>query len=133
MSRIAPSISPDTAFFWDGVTAHRLLVQRCRGCGELRHPPRPMCPRCNSLDWDTVESAGRGHVYSFVLPRHPRYPGYDDPHIVVLVELDEGVRLVSNLCAVDPDDVVIGMRVEVFYQTFDDGLVLPQFRPAEPA
>jgi hypothetical protein len=133
MSRIAPSISPDTAFFWEGVTAHRLLIQRCQGCGELRHPPRPMCPRCNSLDWDTVESTGRGQVYSFVLPRHPRYPGYDDPHIVVLVELDEGVRLVSNLGAVDPDDVVIGMPVEVFYETFGDGLVLPQFRPAEPA
>jgi uncharacterized protein len=122
-------MSPDTAFFWEGVAAHRLLIQRCLQCGELRHPPRPMCPRCNALDWDSVESSGRGTVYSFVLPRHPRYPGFDDPHIVVLVELDEGVRLVSNLCGIDPDDVTIGMPIEVFYDTFDDGLVLPQVRP----
>ena len=122
-------MSPDTAFFWEGVAAHRLLIQRCLQCGELRHPPRPMCPRCNALDWDSVESTGRGTVYSFVLPRHPRYPGFDDPHIVVLVELDEGVRLVSNLCGIDPDDVAIGMPIEVFYDTFDDGLVLPQIRP----
>ena len=90
-------MSPDTAFFWEGVAAHRLLIQRCLQCGELRHPPRPMCPRCNALDWDSVESTGRGTVYSFVLPRHPRYPGFDDPHIVVLVELDEGVRMLGYL------------------------------------
>jgi len=64
------------------------------------------------------------------MPQHPPYPWFDYPYIVVLVDLDEGIRLVSNLCDVAPDDVPIGMRVEVFYEHFDDGLVLPQFRPA---
>jgi uncharacterized OB-fold protein len=131
-ARFAPTVSPDTAFFWEGVREHRLLIQRCTACATLRHPPRPMCPRCNDLGWDTVESSGRGVVYSFVMPRHPPLPGFDDPYIVVLVELDEGTRLVSNLCDVAPDEVTIGMPVEVRFEQFDGGLVLPLFRPAGP-
>ncbi|MDT5247361.1 MAG: hypothetical protein QOD36_4737, partial [Mycobacterium sp.] len=94
---------------------------------------RPMCPACSSLDWDTVESSGRGTVYSYVMPRHPPMPLMEYPYIVALVELDEGVRLVSNLCEIAPGDVEVGMPVEVFYQRFDtlDGkdIVLHQFRP----
>ncbi|MGZ6912525.1 MAG: Zn-ribbon domain-containing OB-fold protein [Acidimicrobiia bacterium] len=129
--RLAPSMSPDTQFFWDGATAHRLLVQRCAGCGELRHPPRPMCPHCNSLDWDAIESAGRATVLSFVMPRHPRYPWFDDDYIVALVELDEGFRLVTNLVGTTPTTTRTGMRVRVQFEEFDGGLVLPLFAPEE--
>lgn len=129
MIRIAPSVSPDTAFFWEGAAAGRLLIQRCVECERLRHPPRPMCPHCQSLRWDTVEMSGRGEVFSFVLPRNAQDLGFDDPHIVVLVDLEEGVRLVSNLRDVEPDDAHIGMLVEVFYETSDNDVVLPQFRP----
>jgi uncharacterized OB-fold protein len=127
--RLAPTVTRDTQFFWDGVKDHKLLIQRCAGCRALRHPPRPMCPRCNSLSWGTVESSGRGVVYSFAMPHHPPLPWFEQPYIVVLVELEEGIRLVSNLCGIAPDDVTIGMPVEAFYEHFDDGLVLPQFRP----
>jgi uncharacterized OB-fold protein len=129
-TRLGPSMSPDTQFFWDGLTEHRLLVQRCTDCGELRHPPRPMCPSCNSLQWDTLESSGRGTVLSFVMPQHPTYPWFEYPYIVALVELEEGFRLVSNVIGTTPDETSIGMTVEVEFQTFDDGLVLHQFRPA---
>lgn len=128
--RLAPSISPDTAFFWNGLRDQKLLVQRCTGCGALRHPPRPMCPKCNSLAWDTLESSGRGSVYSWVMPQHPRFPFLEYPYIVVLVELAEGIRLVSNLREVAPGEVRVGMPVQVFYEAFDDDLVLHQFRPA---
>jgi uncharacterized OB-fold protein len=131
-ARLPPSVTLDSRFFWDGINDHKLLIQRCAECGRLRHPPRPMCPNCNALSWDAIESAGRGAVFSFVMPQHPPYPWFDYPYIVVLVDLDEGIRLVSNLCDVAPDDAAIGMRVEVFYEHFDDGLVLPQFRPADP-
>ena len=60
----------------------------------------------------------------------PPYPWFEYPYIVVLVDLDEGIRLVSNLCDITPDAVTIGMEVEVFFAEFDDGPVLPQFRPA---
>jgi uncharacterized OB-fold protein len=129
-TRLAPTTTLDTQVFWDGVRDHKLLLQRCTACRTLRHPPRPMCPGCNSLAWDTIASSGRGRVYSFVMPRHPPFPWFEGTYIVVLVELEEGTRLISNLCEIDPDEVTIGMPVEVFYEHFDDGLVLPQFRPA---
>jgi len=130
-TRLAPSMTADTQFFWDAAKQHRLLIQRCLGCGVLRHPPRPMCPQCNALEWDTIEASGRGTVYSFVMPRHPPLPWFDDGYIVALVELEEGTRLVSNLVDVAPDAVSIGMPVEVRFEEFDGGLVLPLFAPAE--
>jgi uncharacterized OB-fold protein len=129
-ARLAPSMTADSQFFWDGVKEHRLLIQRCTRCATLRHPPRPMCPSCRALDWDTVEASGRGTVYSFVMPRHPPLPGFDDDYIVALVELEEGTRLVTNLVGARPADVSIGMPVVVRYEEFDGGLVLPLFAPA---
>ncbi len=128
-ARLAPSMTPDTQFFWDGVREHRLLIQRCAGCGALRHPPRPMCPACQSLDWDTIEATGRGSVYSFVIPRHPPLPWFPDPYVVALVDLDEGTRIVSNVIGTTPDAVTVGMPVEVRFEHFDGDLVLPLFAP----
>ena len=133
-ARLAPAITPDTEFFWNGLRENKLLIQRCAGCGQLRHPPRPMCPNCRSLDWDTVESCGRGTVYSYVMPHEPKFPFFEYPYVVALVELEEGVRLVSNLTDIAPTDVAVGMPVEVYYQAFDGAgsqdLVLHQFRPS---
>jgi uncharacterized protein len=128
--RLAPSVSPDTEFFWTGLRNHELLIQRCGECGTLRNPPRPMCPHCQSLDWDTVTSTGRGTVYSYVMPQYPPMPFMEYPYIVVLVALEEGIRLVSNLVGIEPKDVEVGMLVEVCFDTFDDDLMLHQFRPA---
>jgi uncharacterized OB-fold protein len=127
--RLAPSMTADTRFFWDGVRDGLLLIQRCRNCATLRHPPRPMCPRCHSLDWDTQRASGRGTVYSFVMPRHPQIPFFEDGYIVALVELEEGTRLVTNLVDVEPNEVAIGMPVVVRFDAFDGDLVLPVFVP----
>jgi uncharacterized OB-fold protein len=89
-----------------------------------------MCPQCRSLDWEAIESSGRGTLYSYVMPQQPRFPFFDYPYIVALIELDEGVRIVSNLTDIDPIDVQVGMPVEVYYREFDGELVLHQFRPA---
>ena len=129
-TRLPPAISPDTQFFWNGLREHTLLIQRCNGCQSLRHPPQPMCPKCRSLDWEATESSGHGTVYSFVMPHEPKFPFFDYPYIVALIELAEGVRLVSNLTGIDPADVTVGMPVEVHYAEFDGDLVLHQFRPA---
>jgi uncharacterized OB-fold protein/acyl dehydratase len=128
--RPRPARSPDTAFFWEGVESGRLLIQRCAACARLRHPPGPMCPACQSLDWDTQTASGRGRVYSFVVAHHPPIPPFAYPNLIVLVELEEGTRLVSNLVGVDPADVAIGMPVEVEFTRVDDSLVLPLFRKA---
>jgi uncharacterized OB-fold protein len=127
-TRLAPSMSPDTQFFWDGVRERRLLVQRCDGCGALRHPPRPMCPTCHSLAWRAIESSGRGTILSAVVVRHPRYPWFETDPVVALVELEEGWRLVSNLLGVASVDDVMGQAVAVVYEDFDGELTLPLFR-----
>jgi hypothetical protein len=127
--RPRPAQSPDNAFFWQGVAAGELRIQRCTACRALRHPPGPMCPRCHSLDWDHLAASGRGHVYSFVVAHHPPVPPFSYPNAIALIELDEGTRLVSNLVGIDPADVAIGLRVCVEFTRVDDDLVLPLFRP----
>jgi uncharacterized OB-fold protein len=129
-ARLAPSATADSQFFWDALKEHRLLIQRCAGCATLRHPPRPMCPHCHSLEWDTIESAGRGTVYSCIIPRHPDWPWFPEPYVVAIVELEEGTRLVTNVVGIDAEAVTIGMPVVVRYEEFDGGLVLPLFEPA---
>ena len=86
-ARLAPAISPDTEFFWNGLREHKLLIQRCKGCGTLRNPARPMCPHCRSLDWEAIEASGRGTVYSYVMPHEPKFGFFEYPYVVVLVEL----------------------------------------------
>ena len=130
-ARLAPSLTEDTEFFWNGIRERRLLIQRCTNCGKLRHPPRPMCPQCQSLEWDTIESSGRGTVFSCVIPHHPPLPWFPEPFVVALVELEEGTRIVTNVVGIDPSDVTVGMPVVVRYEQFDDGLVLPLFGPVE--
>jgi uncharacterized OB-fold protein len=127
-TRLAPSTSPDTQFFWDGLRARRLLVQRCDGCGTLRHPPRPMCPRCHSLAWTAIESSGRGTILSAVVMRHPQYAWFETDPVVVLVELEEGWRLVANLVDAETADGLMGAAVEVVYEDFDGDLTLANFR-----
>ena len=125
---VPPVTDDDNRFFWDGVRAGRLLIQRCASCRRLRHPPGPMCPSCHSLEWDTVESCGRGTVYSWVLSHHPTEPDAE-ARVVVLVDLEEGVRLVANLQGLPWQEVTNGLAVELFFADVD-GVVLPQFRPA---
>ena len=126
--RPRPAITRDNAFFWEGVGRHELMIQRCTSCGRLRHPPRPMCADCRSTAWDTVASTGRGVVHSYVVHHHPPLPGITTPHPVVLVDLDEGVRIVSNTVDIVPDDIQIGLPVEVAFVAVDDELTLPLFR-----
>jgi uncharacterized OB-fold protein len=130
IKRFRPIENHDTAFFWQGVRDHRLLIQRCASCQALRHPPGPMCPHCRSLKWDTLEATGHGILYSFVICHHPPIPPFEYPHPIGLIELKEGIRLVSQLVDVSPDDIQIGMAVKVVFQEVEPGLTLPLYRPA---
>ena len=71
------------------------------------------------MEWDTIESNGRGEIYSYVMPAQPTFSWMDYPYVVAIVALDEGTRLISNVCHVSPVDLKIGQRVEVFYETFE--------------
>jgi uncharacterized OB-fold protein len=130
--RIIPAKTPDTEFFWNGLRDHRLLIQRCTSCTLLRHPPGPMCPVCQSVEWDAVESAGRGNLYSYTTVYAPLAPGFTQPAVVGLVALEEGTRIVSNLVDVSPEELEIGMPVEVFFADQAEGWTVPQFRARRP-
>jgi len=128
--RPRPAITRDTKFWFDAADEHRLVIQRCAGCGTLRHPPRPRCDKCGSYDWDSIDASGRGVVYSFVVNHYPQVPAFDYPLAVGLIELDEGTRLVANIVGIDPADVTVGMPVEVEFVEHDPDLTLPAFHPA---
>ncbi len=125
-----PGITRDNAFFWEGVARRELRIQSCGACGRLLHPPGPACPECHSFERSFVRARGRGTVHSYVVAHHPPIPPFEYPNPIALIELEEGTRLVSRLVGVDPDDVRIGMPVEVDFETVDDDFVLHCFRPA---
>lgn len=127
--RPRPALSYDNAFYWEGVKRHELLIQRCADCQQLRHPPRPMCPHCQSLQWDTVPAGGRGTVHSFVVFHYPHFPGFEIPYVAAVIDLAEGTRVVTNLIGVVPEAVRIGMPVALEFVAVDEELTLPQFRP----
>jgi len=126
--RLRPAISHDTAFFWEGAAKHQLLIQRCASCHALRHPPGPCCPECYSLDWDTIEAKGRGSLYSYTVHHYPPAAGWTTPPIIGVIELVEGVRLVSNVLGVGPEDLRIGEQLEVTFLDQEEGWTVPQFR-----
>ena len=129
IARPAPTVSRDAAFFWEGAKQSELRIQSCNACGELHHPPRPMCNACLATDMGYQVMSGRGTVYSWIKPVHPPLPMFDEGFIVTLVDLEEGPRLMSNLCEIEFEDVRKGMAVEVFFVPAQDGFMLPQFRP----
>jgi uncharacterized protein len=129
VERVPPSMSDDTRFFWEGCKRRELLIQRCAACGTLRHPPRPMCAKCRSLEWDTVRSSGRGTVFSFVVHHHPPIPGFEVPFVIALADLEEGTRLVANVDA-EPGTVDIGTAVIVDFVDIDDEFGQPVWKVA---
>jgi uncharacterized OB-fold protein len=126
--RPLPPMSRDTEFFWEGTRQRKLLAQRCADCGVIRHPPGPACPRCHSLDWTTTELSGKGILYSYTIPVRPLPPGFDSPPVVAGVELDEGIRIVSNVVGAEPDSLRIGERLEVLYVDQAEGWTAPLFQ-----
>jgi uncharacterized OB-fold protein len=130
---LRPVVSRDTEFFWAGTAAGELRVQRCGGCGALRHPPGPACPACGATRPEHIVASGRGEVYSFVVHHHPPVPGRRLPIVVALVELEEGVRMVGELLDAEPGAVHIGAPVRVAFDRVDESLTLPAWRLREEA
>ncbi|OBH02660.1 bifunctional MaoC family dehydratase N-terminal/OB-fold nucleic acid binding domain-containing protein [Mycobacterium sp. E1747] len=112
-----PASSRDTAFFWEGVRAHELRIQR-RPDGTLQHPPVPAVWQDKAAPIDYVVASGRGEVFSFVVHHAPKVPGRALPFVIALVELEEGVRMLGELRGADPAEVRIGMPVRATYIDF---------------
>ena len=114
--------------YWDACKEERLTVQRCSDCGTHVFIPQPCCGECQSEKLEWVESSGRGTLYSFSTVYRPQQPVFETPYTVVIVELEEGYHMLSNLVGVEPEDVEIGTPLEVFFEKKSEEITLPYFR-----
>jgi hypothetical protein len=128
-----PAANAETLAFWEAAARHSLVVQRCAGCGQTRHPPGPVCPACRSTASQWLELPGTGSVYTFSVVRQAFLPALSDrlPYVVCAVELDQGggVRMVSNLVGCEPERVAIDLAVTVVWEDMGPDLALPRFTP----
>jgi len=129
-TRIASPRGHDNKWWWDACDTGKVLIQRCKSCQTLRHPPRPMCGQCQSMEWDSIESTLDGEVLSYTALRHPKIPGYPTDPICAVIKLGEGTNIVSNVVGCEFADLHIGMKVKGKVEQVDDKTMLPQFYPA---
>ena len=126
-----PVPDPDSEPYWNALKEERLLVQRCRDCGETQLYFRAVCRSCWSRDVEEVEASGKGTVYSYSISYSVGDPALkaELPYAIVMVDLEEGARVLSRLDG-DPDAVRIGDAVVATFRRIDDEATLLHFRPA---
>jgi uncharacterized protein len=126
-----PRVTPELAPFFEAGKHGQLVVQKCESCGTLRFPPRPLCSRCLSPHAVWTPVSGRGEVYSFNVMHQVYHPGFapEIPYAVVVIKLEEGAKMLSNLVGIKPHEIKCGMPVEVVFERLSDEVTLPKFRP----
>lgn len=126
-----PFVSEVNRPYWDAARRHELVLQRCQECGHYRYPPGDTCPRCLSDRLAWVKVSGRGSIYTWVVFHQVYHQAFanDAPYAVVVVQLEEGARLVTNLVDCKTEDIEIGMAVEVVFDDVTEEITLPKFRP----
>jgi uncharacterized OB-fold protein len=125
-----PHAAGRAAEFYDFCKRHELRFQRCTGCGAWRHVPRDMCAKCGSFEWEWARSSGKGKLFSWTTAVQPMMPQFKDlvPYSPAIVELEEGVRIVSWVTDVKPDELTLGMPLEVTFDDVTPNVTLPKFR-----
>jgi uncharacterized protein len=128
--RFEPQPGDASAPYWEGTRAQQLVLQWCLDCEQPVHYPRVACPRCLGARFEFRPASGHGTVHAVVVDHRPPSPfGDDAPYAVALVDLDEGVRLITNVVGCEPHDVAVGMPVRVTWEPLSDGRHLPLFEP----
>ncbi|TMA79037.1 MAG: Zn-ribbon domain-containing OB-fold protein [Deltaproteobacteria bacterium] len=129
-ARPIPEVSPALAPYFAAARAGRLVVQRCTGCGALRFPPRELCSVCLATEAAWQEVSGRGEIFSYYVMHQIYHPGFaaEVPYAVVVVKLEEGPKLTSNVVDCPLDEIAIGMPVEVVFEELSPEVTLPKFR-----
>jgi uncharacterized OB-fold protein len=126
-----PAPDPVSSPFWSAASEGRLLIQRCRECGERQFYPRAVCVACGSTpEWE--EASGQGTVHTFTIIRQNYARPFRDqlPYVVVIVELAEGPRMMGSLTGVAVEDVYVGMPVQAYIVEAEEGVGVPMWRPA---
>jgi uncharacterized OB-fold protein len=118
--------------FWDAARRHELVMQRCRSCDRYIFYPREQCPFCFSRDLGYDPVSGRGRLHSYTVIYQPAHPSFseDAPYVFALVQLDEGVRMITNLVGCGPDDVKIDMPLVAAFEDVTPEWTLVRFKPA---
>jgi uncharacterized OB-fold protein len=124
-----PKPTPTSRPFWDAARRHELSLQRCGACHKFIYYPRERCPHCFSdkLGWE--RASGRGKVYSYTVVRRSSSRAFDQPYVLAIVELDEGVRMTTDIEA-PPESVKVGMPVAVYFDDVTPERTLVKFKPA---
>jgi uncharacterized OB-fold protein len=130
MQRTLPPLTDLTQPYWEGCKAGELKLQRCSDCGEHQFYPRNICAHCTSRNLAWITASGVGKIASFTVVRRAISKAYDAPYIVALVDLEEGVRMMSNVVDADPEQVSVGDPVTVDFENWSDEVRLPVFRLA---
>ena len=128
----APCSNRDFDFFYDGLEAEKLLIQRCTSCAKLRSSPAPICPSCQSFSWEAVAMSGKGRIHSFVIHHAPPLPNFEMPHPIGLIDLEEGARFVAGLDGIPLSEIRIGLPVEAEFIRRDK-VASVRFRRADVA
>jgi uncharacterized OB-fold protein len=128
--RVLPRVGPDNEFFWTSGADGALRFLRCTTCGYIVHPPSPICPICRTKTLAPSPVSGRATVATFTINHQPWIPTFDPPYAVAIVEIEEqpSVRLMTNIVECAPEDVTVGLPVEVVFEQYDD-VWIPLFRP----
>jgi uncharacterized OB-fold protein len=128
----APVVNADSLPYWNAAREQRLVIRKCQACSQLHFMPRHLCPYCWSDQLEWVDAEGSGRVHSFTIMRRASDPAFAHlvPYALVLVDLDEGPRMMANLVGADALDVGIGDRVQVTFEDRGEGAMLPQFTRA---
>lgn len=128
-----PTITDETAPFWQALNQRELRFQRCRGCGKYRYPISQVCPRCLSVEFVWEPVSGRGRVFSFVVFHRAYHRSFeaDVPYNVALIHLAEEVFMFSNIVGIANEDIACDMPVTVDFERVTETITLPRFRPAQ--
>jgi uncharacterized protein len=129
MSRPVPVPTTLSRPFWEAASQGRLVLPRCAECGLLFFTPEPACPSCLARDWTYVPSTGTGSVYSVTVVHRVPGPGFDVPFALAIVDLDDGVPMLSHVVGCPVDEVFVGMRVRVEFRPLTPEITLPYFVP----
>ncbi len=129
MTRPRPEPTEISRPYWEGCARHELLLQWCRACGKPQFYPRSICVHCGSSELEWRRASGRGVVYSFSVVHRAPEATLPVPYVVALVDLDEGVRMMTNIVECPPEEVRVGQGVEVTFDDLGEGASVPVFRP----
>jgi uncharacterized protein len=132
VTRFLPRVDDDSRAYWESAKAHAAKLQKCGNCGQFRFYPSPACHFCGSLAFTWTPISGKGTIYSYSILERAKGNSFADlvPIAIVMVTLDEGPVMLSDLVGYDPDTVYIGQHVEMTYEDITDEITLPMFRPA---